>query len=224
MRRLRKVFLFSLLCLVYAGQSARAVPESPSAGLGPRLSATISRLEAHAARLKTLSTEFVQEKNLAAFRNTLTLRGRIFMERGGRLAWHVDEPVRYSVLITDKVIRQWDEETRQVREIPLSGNPMLRTALDQISVWFNGDYSSALKDYEVELVQENPVVIRFMPKPSALTAKVLKSIELRFRSNEEYLEQILILEAGGDSTRIRFENTVLNSPLKEADFEVDRRA
>jgi len=223
MNLLRPILLVFLLCLL-VGETARAVSGGLSPAPGPGLSATISRLEAHASRLKTLKTDFVQEKNLAAFRNTLTLRGRIFMERGGRLAWHVDEPVRYSVLITDKVIRQWDEETQQVREIPLSGNPMLRAALDQISVWFNGDYSAALQEYEVDLVQERPIIMRFTPRPTALTARVLKSIELSFRNNEEYLERILILEVGGDSTLIRFENTILNSPLKEADFEVEGRA
>ena len=224
MHLLRLVPLICLLFLPFSSETARAVSDGQATAPGASLRATLSRLEAQSSRLKTLKTDFVQEKNLAAFRHTLTLRGRIFMERGGRLAWHVDEPVRYSVLITDKVIRQWDEETRQAREIPLSGNPMLRTALDQISVWFNGDYTAALKEYEVALLQEKPVVIRFTPKPAALTARVLQSIELRFRANEEYLEHILILEAGGDSTLIRFENTILNSPLKEADFEVERRA
>jgi len=224
MNLLRPILLTCLLCFLFSHETARAVSGGLSPEPGSELYATLSRLEAHAAQLKTLKTDFVQEKHLAAFRNTLILRGRIFMERGGRLAWHVDEPVRYSVLITDKVIRQWDEETGQVHEIPLSGNPMLRTALDQISVWFNGDYSSALKEYDVDLVQQKPVVIRFTPKPEALTARVLKGIELRFRSNEEYLEHILILEAGGDSTLIRFENTILNPPLKEEDFEVEGRA
>jgi len=224
MRFLRRILFLCVLILVVPGARVDAVSEDGASGLQQGISETLSRLEVKASRLKTLKTAFIQEKNLAAFQHPLILKGRIFMERGGRLAWHVDEPLRYSVLITDKVIRQWDEETRQIREIPLSGNPMLRTALEQISVWFNGDYSAALEEYETELVQEKPLVLRFTPKPSALTARVLKSIELTFRNNEEYLDRILILEIGGDSTLIRFENTILNSPLKEADFEVEDRA
>ena len=77
------------------------------------------------SNFKSLKTDFVQEKDLAMFRKKIVLRGRIYMQKPSMLAWHVDKPVKYSVVITDKAIRQWDEDTNKVQEMSLCKEPDL---------------------------------------------------------------------------------------------------
>jgi len=169
---------------------------------------------------KTLKTDFTQDKEMAMFKDKLVLRGRIYLEKPNKVAWHVDAPLRYSVLITDKVIRQWDEDTNQVQEISLAKNPIFQNVLNQLTVWFSGDYSSLLEVNSVRLVKHEPLMIEFIPTEKNISKKVIKSITITFRDDKKYLQQIRIQEVSGDVTTIHFTNTLLNAPLDSGSFEV----
>ncbi|MBI5056065.1 MAG: outer membrane lipoprotein carrier protein LolA [Nitrospirae bacterium] len=183
----------------------------------------LRRIGENVSAFKSLKTNFVQEKDLAIFQNKIVMKGRIYLQKPGRIAWHVDEPVKYSVVITDKSIRQWDEDTNRVQEIALSGNPVLQNVLNQLTVWFSGDYISLLKDYDVRILKKSPLVFEFAPKANNAAGKIIKSITIGLREDERYLKQIRILEVSGDSTTIIFKDTIFDAPIEGPDFEVKRR-
>ncbi len=219
--RIKKIFtiylLFSCFLFLVSVVSLTEADEASDVhdmlrGLGEKVS-----------NFKSLKTNFVQEKNLAIFKNKIILRGRIYLQKPNKIAWHVDEPVKYSVLITDKSIRQWDEDTNQVQEIALSGNPVFQNVLNQLTVWFSGDYVSLLKDYNVRILKKSPLAFEFSPKENNVAGKIIKSITIGFREDKQYLQQIKILELSGDSTIIIFKDTVFNAPINNLDFEVKRR-
>jgi len=170
---------------------------------------------------KTLSTDFTQEKEMAMFKEKIVLKGRIYLEKPSRIAWHVDSPLRYSVLITDKLIRQWDEDSNEVQEISLTKNPIFQNVLNQLTVWFSGDYGSLVEVNVVRLVKHDPLVIEFIPREKNIAKKVIKSITITFREDRKYLQQIRIQELSGDVTTIYFTNTRLNAPLDSNSFEVN---
>ena len=103
--------------------------------------------------VQTLKSGFVQEKRLAILEQPLVLKGTIFMEKPALFAWHVREPVRYSMVIRDEVVRQWDEDTQRVQTISLSKNPGFKIAIRQMRGWFSGAYRSMLGEYEVTVAQ-----------------------------------------------------------------------
>ena len=183
----------------------------------------LRRLSENVADFKNLKTDFIQEKNLAVFKNKIIMKGKIYLQKPNKIAWHVDEPVKYSVIITDKSIRQWDEDTNQIQEIVLSNNPIFQNMLNQLTIWFSGDYTSLLKDYGVYVQQKSPAIFEFIPKENNAAGRIIKSITISLREDERYLKQIKILEAGGDSTIIIFKDTVFNAPINNLDFEVKRR-
>src|SRR5512145_1902698 len=125
--------------------------------------AFMAALGKKASDFKTLKTDFTQEKRMAMFKEKMVMKGRIFLQKPSRIAWHVDSPIRYSVLITDKLIRQWDEDTDQVQEISLAKNPIFQNVLNQLTVWFSGDYRSLLSVNTVRRVQAEPLVLEFTP-------------------------------------------------------------
>jgi outer membrane lipoprotein-sorting protein len=216
-RSLVLLSLISLLLVLMARTSSAGATEAP--GLADLLTGIGEKI----AEFKTLKTDFVQEKNLAIFKRKIIMRGRIYLQKPNTIAWHVDKPVRYSVLITDKKIRQWDEDTDQVQEISFSKNPMFRIVLNQLTTWFSGNYGSLLNDYTVKVLHQHPYVFEFMPNETNFSRKIVKSITITFREDEKYLEKIKIQEMSGDSTTITFENTVIDVPLDSRFFEVKRR-
>jgi len=184
------------------------------------MTAFLNALGKRVSDFTTLKTEFTQEKEMALFKDKLVMKGRIFLQKPNKISWNVDSPVRYSVLITDKLIRQWDEDTNKVQEISLTKNPLFQTVLKQLTVWFSGEYSSLLAVNDVRVLQDVPLAIEFIPQEKNIAKKAIKNITITFREDQKYLKQIRIQELSGDVTTITFSNTLLNIPLDNSNFEV----
>lgn len=220
-KRMSKVFLSLLLCLLVQISPVNA--EEAAKGQTPKtenLAAFLNELGKKASDFKTLSTEFTQEKEMAMFKEKLVLKGRIYLQKPNKIAWHVDSPLRYSVLITDTIIRQWDEDTNQVQEVSLTKNPIFQNVLNQLTIWFSGEYGSLLAVNNARLISNTPLVIEFTPRETNMAKKVIKSITITFREDQKYLQALRILELSGDVTTIHFINTRLNVPLDNKSFEV----
>ncbi|MEW6599916.1 MAG: outer membrane lipoprotein carrier protein LolA [Nitrospirota bacterium] len=229
----RKTLFVSVFILlsVFISQSSYVSGEGPMKGAA--LSAEekqdagvrdlLLKLQNEVSDFDSLKTDFRQEKNLAVFSNKIVIKGRIYLRKPGTVAWHVDEPLKYSVLITDKLIRQWDEDTDRVQEIPLSTNPMFRVVIDQLTAWFSGQYVQLLDEYSVSVRSEHPLQLEFRPRESGNIKKIIKTITVTFREDRKYLQRVQFDEISGDSTIIIFSNTEFNAPMKSSDFEVKRR-
>jgi len=214
-------FMFCLIAGPAAGEQSGEAP-AKSEKQQSEIAEMLRAIGKKVSDFKSLKTEFAQEKELAMFKNKILLRGRIYLQKPNKLAWHVDKPVRYSVVITDKTIRQWDEDTNKVQEISLAKNMIFNNVVNQLTVWFSGDYGSLTDDNEVRIVQKRPLVIEFIPKEKNIARKMIKSITITFREDEKYLKKIKIQELSGDTTTINFSNTIIDAPLESSFFEVKR--
>ena len=216
-----RILLILATLLIMAGVATAAPEKSPEQPAD--IAAFMSELGKKASGFKTLKTDFIQEKRMAMFREKMVMKGRIYLQKPNRIAWHVDSPIRYSVLITDKLIRQWDEDTNKVQEISLAKNPIFQNVLNQMNVWFSGDYGSMLDSNSVRILKREPLVIEFVPKENNIARKVVKNITITFRSDLKYLQQIRVQEHSGDVTTINFLKTLLNPLLDNSSFEVKGR-
>ncbi len=219
----RSMMMLLTLTLCFLVKAGMVFADDKSATTAPQqndLSALLNSIGKKVSDFTTLKTDFTQEKEMAMFKEKLVLKGRIYLQKPSRIAWHVDTPLRYSVLITDKIIRQWDEDTNQVQEISLTKNPIFQNVLNQLTVWFSGEYGSLLAVNDVRVKQNDPLVLEFVPLEKNISKKVIKSITITFREDKKYLKVIQIKEVSGDVTTITFTNTQLNVPLDNANFEV----
>ncbi|MEW6379954.1 MAG: outer membrane lipoprotein carrier protein LolA [bacterium] len=186
----------------------------------PQIVTILKRLEGKMSGIKTLRTSFTQEKNLAVFDRKLILKGTIFLQKPDLFAWHVKDPVRYSLLIKGGAVTQWDEESGKVQHISLAKNPGYQIVTRQLQEWFSGTYTSLLEHYEVRVLNHDPVCLKFDPRKDALASKAITSVTVTFDKDERYIQTISIQEKNGDGTLLTFTDTQLNIPIDARAWEV----
>lgn len=201
--------------------SGRGRPYSKEASHpgAPNLAAVLSRLEERMSKIKTLQTHFCQEKNLAIFDQKVILKGTISLQKPNLFAWHVNEPIRYSLIIKDTSAIQWDEDTKQIQHISLSKNTGYKIIAKQLKEWFSGTYSSMREQYDITILNSDPVCLKFDPRQDTMASKAVSSVAVTFDKDEQYIQKISIKEKNGDSTLLTFSNTQLNIPIGAAAWE-----
>lgn len=210
-----RIKIIILVTLLFSQAGFLCAQEAGSgAGNQSALNAVLSRLENRMAEIKTIKTGFIQEKELAVFKQKVVLKGSVYIEKPSRLAWRVDNPVKYVMIMSEDAISQWDEDTGRVQKISLSKNPAFEAAIGQMRIWFSGNYAPLMKDYEISLLSEKPVALKFTPKPASFAGSVIKSVTVDFRKDEQYINRIFIEEKGGDTTNLLFVDIRLNIPVE----------
>jgi outer membrane lipoprotein-sorting protein len=136
------------------------------------------------------------------------------------LSWRVFTPMRYSLVINQDNITQWDQETNQVQSVSLAKNPSFQAAIDQMQSWFSGTYKKMQGDYQINLVAQSPLALEFIPKEQSMAANFIRRVTVTFQSDRQYLKKIEILEKSGDSTLLEFINPRLNQKIPPAAWEV----
>lgn len=194
--------------LVYAQNSAKDI------------NVVLNNLENKMSGVSSIQTDFIQEKKMAVFDKKIILRGTIFIKDPDLFSWHTNEPVRYVMVIKGDIIKQWDEDSRQVQTLNLSRNPAFSIAVNQMKVWFEGQYSKLLSDYEASVISIKPVILEFIPKKNAAAFNIIKRVRLIFREDERYIERIDIEEKNQDLSTLTFLNTKLNIPIDPSSWEL----
>ena len=184
------------------------------------LDAILTTLQDKMSSVKTIQTDFIQEKNLALFKQKLTLKGKIFIQKPGMLSWRVFSPMRYSLVITNSNISQWDEDTNQVQSVSLAKNPSFQVAIQQMQNWFSGTYKSMQGDYQIRLISQQPLKLEFVPKEKSVPGNFIQQVTVLFQDDQQYIKEIEILEKSGDRTLLEFINPQLNQEISPVAWEV----
>lgn len=179
------------------------------------LSELITELEQKMSSLSSVNTSFTQKKRLSIFNRDLILNGKLYMQKPGNLAWHTLKPLRYTMVLKGETMKQWDEDTDSVQTIDLSDQQTFKVIFDQMKMWFEGDYTSIKKSFNVELLSAKPPLLKFIPRDKSIATDFLKSVQILFREDLAYINQITLTEKSGDSTELTFSDTVLNAPIPE---------
>ena len=205
-----------LLCFVFLQGVVNARAAAPTR----EVYSVLDDLERSMAQVKTIKTDFIQKKNLALFDRTIVLKGKIFIQKPGMLSWRVFSPMRYSMVIKGAVIKQWDEDTNQVQQISLAGNPSFQAAIGQMQNWFSGAFKSMENDYTITLSADHPLTLEFVPHENAISRNFIKRVTVIFQDDERYVKELRIDENNGDNTVLSFENSSLNQPVEANAWEV----
>ena len=203
---IRIPILFVLLLLA-AGPAGAG---EPTATYGSP--ALFAALERTAGGVKTLSSDFIQEKHLSMFKTVLISKGRFNFQKPDLLRWELTAPVVSGFVLKGDKGRRWHERTGHTESFLISQEPVMKLVSEQLFAWARADFSWLNKQYRITVLEESPVALRLEPR-LAVTAGFLHHLLITFSTDGRYVRSVELHEKDGDFTRIRFVNTAVNKPL-----------
>jgi len=215
--------IFMLTFQAYAADSSSPAQTQPAqSNQSPPVASRqlLAHVQQQLRTIESVQADFVQEKRLAVLKHVLTIRGHFALQKPDKVIWIVNEPVRYAIRVQGDEVRQWDEDTNKVQIIHLGGDPTFKAITEQIQAWFLGNYQTLEQSYDVYLLNDKPLSLRFAPKPGSMVAKLVKSIDVTFGKDELNLDAMVVRETAGDSTVLNFLKTRLNQPIKPQIWEI----
>lgn len=200
------LLLIGFLLLAAGPVTGETLPPDGSAAI-------FTSLERTAGTVRTISSDFVQEKHLSMFKTVLTSKGRFYFSKPDLLRWELTAPVASGFVLKGEKGRRWHERTGRSENFQINQEPVMKLVSDQIFAWARADFQWLKKEYRISVLDESPVALRLEPR-SVATAGFLHHLLITFSADGRYVRSVELHEKDGDFTRIRFVNAAVNKPLQ----------
>ena len=205
----------TMLLRVFLGLVFVCLATGPAAAELPPL---FAELQQAAAQTETLSSEFVQEKHLEMFSETLKSRGRFTYKRPDRLRWELLEPLASGFVLRGEKGERWNRLSGERSGFSVSGDPIMGVIAQQLLAWARVDLDWLQQRYLIAVEQEQPLQLRLVPLDQG-EAGFIDHLLIRFDAGRRYVAEVLMVEPGGDSTRLSFREVRINQPLAADSFQ-----
>lgn len=197
------------LCLVAL---ALALPAGASAS---PLDDALARIEAARAGVRALRADFVQEKVVSLFAETVRSTGKLVVRRPDRLRWQVLAPDESLFVIAGPSVRYRLPGARGNVDVRTAG--ALGAVLRDLVAFLAGPLGEVRGRYRLALAEGNPVVLVATPT-SRDVARSVRTMRLRFSRDLRVLDGVVLEEPGGDRADIRFTNVRINPQVPDSAF------
>lgn len=204
---MKSAFLVLTFTLFFAGPVAAAEPAA-----NDRSGAIFASLEQTAGAVRTLSSDFTQEKHLSMFKTVLTSKGRFYFSKPDLLRWELTTPVASGFVLKGDKGKRWHERTGRTENFQISQEPVMKLVSEQLFAWARADFKWLNKEYRITVLGEAPVALKLEPRSTAV-AGFLHHLLINFSSDGRYVRSVELHEKDGDYTRIKFVNTAVNKQL-----------
>ncbi len=176
------------------------------------------RMEREAVEVRTISSDFIQEKHLAMFQKVVSSKGRFLFQKPDRLRWESTEPVASGFVLNGTRGRRWHQRTGRDERFDIGSEPVMKIVSEQILAWAKPDFARLRREYRIRILSEEPLTLRLDPL-SAPGAGAPDHLRISFGPDRRFVRSVEIHEKDGDSTRILFVDTVVNRPIAPSLFE-----
>lgn len=206
---MKRIFLMLLVGLVLAASSLAADHNE--------LETILTQLKEAAAEVKTLQSNFVQEKNLEMFDQQLLSSGRMIYVQPDRLRWELLSPVASGFVLQGEQGVRWNAVSQQIQGFSVSADPLMGVVAQQLLAWARVDLEWLRERYRLALLTTEPVQLQLIPLDAG-EGGFIEQIKVTFDPLQGYVTDVLILEQSGDSTGLRFSDVRINDSVAAEAF------
>ncbi len=211
----RIIFIF-LILLVPGGVFSSQLPKRQNS-LEDK-DRIFSELATAATKVTSLESDFVQERHLSMLEDVLISRGRFYYKKQDRLRWELTSPVSSGFAVSGKKAKRWNAKSGSTQTFEVYRVPFIKLFTDQVFAWAAADFKRLKKNYNIKVLSNSPVDLKLVPIRSR-EKKYLAHFRIAFTADASHVNAVEVHETGGDFTRIRFFNTMINTPLPNTLFD-----
>jgi len=167
-------------------------------------------------KINTIESDFIQEKNLSILSNKIISRGDFCYRKENNIRWEYHQPYQYLIIISnDKIFIKEDKSQKQY---DIQSNKMFQEMNKFISGCIQGDILKNEKEYKVGYFEdEKSYYVSLIPNAEKMR-QMLNEVQIWFNRNDLTVTRIIMLESGGDYTKIEFTNKKLNTEIPVEKF------
>lgn len=169
--------------------------------------------------IKTIESDFVQEKSLSVLSNKIISRGHFCFKQDNNIRWEYIQPYRYLIIISNNKIYINDDQNQ--KQYDMQSNKMFQEMNKFISGCIQGDILKNDKDYKIGYYEDaKSYYVNLIPSSEKMR-QMLQEVRIWFNRNDLTVMRITMMEPGGDYTKIEFINKLLNTdiPLERFSFK-----
>jgi len=222
--RLRKQGVAHLAVLVFfaaafAGLDVNAA--NYQAMTNEEVTSLLSEMETRLKGVRTMRADFVQERRMSLFEDTLTITGLCCFQAPDNLRWDLSASSGTVLIHNGNRTARFRREGGHLAKLTDGSEALHREVARQIVGWIQGDFAQSLEQYEVQAFKGGQYKINFLPRSKA-TAKAIEAIELRVNGENLRVQEVIIHESQGDSVHLTFRNIQENVALSPGLFDLER--
>ena len=220
--RILTVSLSVCASFALAGETDAQTEPKPREAEAKAAAADPAELLLNIANFRTLRTNFVQTKHLKAFKKPMVLNGELCLDRPGkRFAWHVEKPLRYSCIIANGKLTQWDEDSDKTVSVPFSKYPMLEMLSDAMTAFASGDVKALEKDFEAAPGKDGSILLK--PRSERFAASLITEVELFLDDTKTKIVKVIATEKSGDVTELVYTDSVFDSDIPDSLWQAKQK-
>jgi outer membrane lipoprotein-sorting protein len=205
--------LLQLLLILHPGAAQNKPMDASSAEF------LKNRVKEVAQTTRTISCDFIQEKEMGMIAEKITSRGKFYLKKEKMLRWEYLQPFSYLIVIKNDQIFIRDEQ--KVNQFNVQSNKVFLEINRVILGSIQGTLLTDEQNFKATFF-ENPT--QWVVKLKTLAPKLkesLSEIVLYFDRKDFTVSRLDMNEPGGDCTRIIFTAKKLNQPIADEKFVVN---
>ena len=185
---------------------------------GTQQAKMISVINATAASIKTIESNFTQVKSVSFLNEKVKSYGRMYYSNQGKLRWEYVSPYKYTFAINGGKVYIKSGAKSQVIDIRTSRlfNSIAQIMINSItgkSLKANGDFNTQM------YVDGNEWIAVLTPKKAQMK-KMFRTVQLHFNSHHSMVSEVVMTETSGDSTVITLSGVKTNENIPDQIFFV----
>ncbi len=179
------------------------------------LAAELDDLKKAAVKIKTLSADFIQEKNLKILSKPITSKGKLYFKAPHAIRWEYLTPVKSLSLMNKDGARVFTfSEGKWI--IDKAQSDARGIVMEELNNWFAGNFADSRAFTHSFKSGPMPQII-LTPKEGV--NNFISQIILKISARTGLVEVVEIGEKAGNSTKIIFRNEKVNTDIPDNLFE-----
>jgi len=174
------------------------------------------KLSIESKKITTISSNFIQEKNLDVLSEMIISRGHFYFKKEKKLRWEYLQPFSYLIIFQNDKIMIKDENKKNTFDA--NANKMFGEINRIMIGCVQGTLLEDEKNYQTQYFENNSTFLVKLHPLSPALKEILKEIWIYFSKADFTVTRLEMHESSGDYTKIDFTDKKLNDPVPDEKF------